>query len=82
VGETQYLNHGCTRRRPVDLQPRRSAGETHGVGGVNPNETVDVVRVQVAAAPQNCLNKTCKSPPRRVTIMWSKLWARMVRGSF
>jgi hypothetical protein len=30
----------------------------------------------------NRLHETCKSSPRRVTMMWSKMWARVVPISF
>jgi hypothetical protein len=49
---------------------------------VNPVERVAVARVQVAAAPQNRLSKTYESPPHRVTMMWSRLWARVVPVGF
>jgi hypothetical protein len=81
AGETQYLNHGCTHRHLVDLQLHHSVGETHSVE-VNPVKRVGVAMVQVAAPPQNHLSETCKSPPRRVTTMWSRLWARLVPVGF
>jgi hypothetical protein len=31
-GGDQYMNRGCTHRRPMDLQPCHNARETHTVG--------------------------------------------------